>query len=232
MSDESASDPDAVFVDAAGHLAREVSAEMVRPLRGLRETLAVAVEKLDRHMGQAKGPEPLPWSQLDRLRQQLADAYLQCRQLTRLASELADVTRDQAVRVEAVDVNKLVDHSLNLARHKIAAHTQVYVDHGAVPLVRGASRLVVLCLVAALAAAAQSAAAGQGASVTIATRQEDTDPERVVIEVHDDGGGADTAAALACVIGTEAAEISGGSFSGASESAHGCRFELRLPTGR
>ena len=232
MSDDADSRPGAVFTEAAGQLAREVSAELVRPMRGLRETLAFAVEKLDRHMGNAKGPEALSWQEVDRLRQQLADAYLQCRALTRLASELADVTRDSSMRVEAVDVNKLVDHALNLARHKISANTPVYVDQGSVPLVRAAPRLLILALVSALTAAAESAASGKGASVSIKTRCGQDGPERVVVSISDDGGGAQAAAQIATAIGVEAAEISGGDFSGRSESAKGCLFELRLPTGR
>jgi len=232
MSDEAESETGAVFSAAAGQLAREVSAELVRPLRGLRETLAFAVEKLDLHMGSAKGPASLPWQEVDKLRQQLADAYLQCRELTRLASELADVARDSSVRVEAVDMHKVVDHALNLARHKFAANTQVYVDHGAMPLVRASPRLLVLALVSALAAAAESAAGGQVASVSITTRCEPEPGESVLVSISDDGGGAQAATQLALAIGVEAAEISGGRFTASSESAKGCLFELRLPTGR
>ncbi len=234
MSDSDKPDSPAgeVFTDAAGHLAREVSSGLVRPMRGLRETLAFAVEKLDRHMGHAKGPTPLSWQEVDRLRQQLADAYLQCRALTRLASELADITREVSARIEPIDVNKLVDHALNLARHKIAANTHVFIDHGALPLVRGAPRLLVLAMVSAMAAAAQSAASAEGANVSITTRCESPGADDVVVEIKDDGGGAQVAAELALSLGTEAAEISGGSFTGHSESAKGCLFELRLPTGR
>ena len=74
---------------AAGELAGGVCREMVRPLRELREDLAVLVELLDRHTGEAKGPRALSFNDVEELRQNLAECYLRCRQMTRLASELA-----------------------------------------------------------------------------------------------------------------------------------------------
>src|SRR5690606_22561849 len=59
---------DEVEGDAAGELARTVVLELARPLRELRETLALLMEGIDHHMAEAGGPVPLPWKALEALR--------------------------------------------------------------------------------------------------------------------------------------------------------------------
>ena len=113
---------------AAGVLASGVAAELVRPLRELREGLAELVERLDHFANHAKGPHPYPYDDTKLLREELAGAYLSCRKVTRLADDLHSAVDHRAIAAEASDVNRLVEAAMNLARHRISASTEVFVD--------------------------------------------------------------------------------------------------------
>ncbi len=217
--------------NAAGQLAAGVVAELVRPLRELREDLAVLVELFDRHMAEARGPKGLTWKDVENLRQQLADNYLRSRRMTRLVSELADAIAPAPLVPEIVDVNKLVESALNLARHRMAADTEVFVDLGSIPLVRAVAGELLLAISQIMAVAADSASAVEGSALSIKTRRAE-DGEDVVIRVADNGRGLPAAAALAGVLAGEVAERAGGSYAGTSEPGKGSFFVLRISSGR
>ncbi len=219
---------------AAGLLAAGVVNELVRPLRELREDLAVLVELLDRHMAEAKGPKGLTWKDVESLRQQLADNYLRSRNLTRLASELAEAIKVEPELPVAIDLNKLVESGLHLARHRVAADTEVFVDLGSLPLVRvGGGGELLLSIARLIAVAADSARQVEGSAISIKTFR-DLDAELgevLVVTVADNGGGSREAAATASILATQVAARVGGGFLGTSEPGTGSAFELRLPIG-
>ncbi|MBT8493762.1 MAG: hypothetical protein KJO07_11935 [Deltaproteobacteria bacterium] len=224
---------DAMF--AAGILASGVAAELVRPLRTLRETLAELVERLDRFAIEAKGPLPYPYEQTKLLREELAGAYLACRKVTRLADDLHGAVDHRAVAAEASDLNRLVEAAMNLARHRISAETEVFIDLGGVPLVRVIPAELILAIANLMIVCADSARGTAGAAISLKTRRE-TDPdsghEEIVIFLADNGVGCPDEAQIAERLGERLARSTGGVFSGTSELGNGSVFELRLPVTR
>jgi C4-dicarboxylate-specific signal transduction histidine kinase len=220
---------------AAGALARGVACELVRPLRELREDLAVLVEVIDRHMAAARGPKGLPWKEVEATRQQLAHCYLRSRKMARLVSELAEAIAPAASGPEPVDVNKVVESALNLSRHRVAADTEVFIDLGSLPLVRVARGDLLLAVARMVGVAADSASGAEGSALSIKTRRErnqESGSDDVVIFVADNGRGRPQAAASVDALAARVAQAAGGGFSGTSERDKGSVFELRLPTGR
>jgi len=213
---------------AAGDLARGVCRQMVRPLRELREELAVMVENLDRHVGEAKGPRGLTWKEVDALRQTLAECYLRCRDTARLASELAQAV-DRDPTVSPVDLNKLVEAALNLARHRIREETEVFVDLGSLPMVRAAAPELMLALARVLCLAADSARQVEGAAISIRTRR---DGDWVNVNIADNGGGRPDDLDEVGSIVADALIAGGGQYDGTSEPGAGSAFELRFPVAR
>jgi len=59
---------------AAGVLSSGVAAELVKPLRELREGLAELVERLDQFANESKGPHPYPYDDTKLMREELAGA--------------------------------------------------------------------------------------------------------------------------------------------------------------
>jgi hypothetical protein len=152
-----------VRLAAAGALAGGAAAELARPLRELRELLAVAVEKLDRHVADAPGPLPLSWDDTRAMRQRLTSAYLISRELARMSSHLAGAL-SASTAVETVDINKLVDGAMALVRHRTAADTEVFIDLGALPPVLAPSGQIVLVVGRLLMLTADSARKVEGAA--------------------------------------------------------------------
>ncbi len=219
---------------AAGALAGGAAAELARPLRELREILAVVVEKLDRHVADSPGPLPLPWDETRELRQQLTSAYLISRELARLSSHLAGALSGSS-QVETVDVNKLVEASMALVRHRTSAETEVFVDLGALPPIAAPSGQIVLIVGRLIMLAADSARGVEGAALSIKTRREPAREgagEEAVLTIADNGSGVPDEAATAVALAHAIAEALGGTFAGASEAGKGSAFELRLPIRR
>ncbi len=211
----------------AGVLASGVAGQMAHPLRQLRETLAAMVESLDRHVSGATGPTPLAWKAVQALRQELAAAYLQSRTVARLAGDLHDSVSHLAGAPAAVDLNKQVEAALNLARHRLTGHTEIFVDLGSVPHVRASEGPLILCMARVMLLCADSASAIDGGAVSVRTRYEPT--HEVVVALADNGIGLPKEAAALRGLLARIAERFGGSFEGTSESGIGSAFELRLP---
>ncbi len=235
-SDSSGLDPELEIRIAAGRLASGVAAELVRPLRELREELAVMVQQLDRHVIESKGPAPYPWKGTREMREQLAHSYLLSRRVTRLAGELAEAISTQDKRiVEVVDINKLVEAAINLARHRVAADTEVFIDLGAVPLVRVVPSELVLTLSGLISIAAESARGVEGAAISIKTRKEpgaDADGDYISIYLADSGTGRAAGIETASLVAERTVAVVDGEFFGTIEPGQGSVFELRLRVGR
>lgn len=214
----------------ANVLAGGVAGEISRPLRALRQSLAVIVERLDRYVVEAPGPAPYPWKSLQSLRQELADVYLLSRELARLASDLHESMTGAEGELQPVDVNKQVEAALNLARHRLGEHTEVFVDLGSLPPVCAVAGELALAVAALILCCAESCAAREGSAVSVKTyRERAEEGESVVISVADNGAGiAGMAASAEHAVGPTMARL-GGSFEGVSEPEQGSVFELRIP---
>jgi signal transduction histidine kinase len=220
------------FAMVTGLLATGVAHELAQPLRELREGLAVMIETIDRHVANARGPSPLPWKTLQGLRQELADAYLQARTVARLASDLAEGVGELGGAPAWIEVNQHVEAALNLARHRVAARTEIFVDLGSVPEVFAVGGELMLGIARLLLVCASSASGVDGSALSVRTRHERYGagtPDQVVIYVADNGAGAPVEGAAAHVLLVPLARALGGSFVGASEPGQGSVFELRIP---
>lgn len=214
----------------ASSLASGVAGELSRPLRELRENLAIMVETIDRYVAEAPGPTPYPWKALQALRQELADAYLLSREIARLAGDLHEGVAGPEGERKLVDVNRRVEAALNLARHRLSSHTEVFVDLGSLPRVRAMPGALVLATAKLILCCADSAAAREGSAVSIKTHREgDRAADWVVISVADNGAGVPAAARAAEQAVAPVMRALGGSFAGVSEPGQGSAFELRIP---
>jgi C4-dicarboxylate-specific signal transduction histidine kinase len=215
---------------AAGSLASGVASEIIRPLRELRDHLAVMVGVLDKHITEVKGPTPLPWQETKALRERLAEAYLTSRLVTRLTGDLAHAVDTRPRPAELVEVNKMVETAVNLTRHRMAADTEVFIDFGSLPTARLNTGELVLALARLLMIAADSTRGVDGAAISITTRLEVGEAgDEVVVAVADNGAGRPEDAAGATAFLERLAGRLGGRYSGMSESGTGSFFELRWP---
>jgi C4-dicarboxylate-specific signal transduction histidine kinase len=229
MSDSKA-DVETLALAAAGSLAGGVAAELQLPLREMRESLAVIIEILDRHLNESEGPTPYPYKETKALRERVAQAYLTGRKVARLNNDLAAAINSYGQSPEQVDVNRLVEVAINLTRHRISASTEFFVDFGKVPQARVVPGAVVLLLARLITIAADSAHEVQGAAVSVKTRMEEGDKgKEIAIYVADSGSGLPEEAESAARLGEDVAQGLGGSFEGGSEKGAGSVFELRFP---
>ncbi len=174
---------------AAGDLSRDVLGELWRPLRELRQLLAVLVEKVDRHISESRGPTPLSWSEVELLRQQLADAYLLGRSVSRMANEVAEAIGHGSSVPEAVDVNELVESALTLTRHRCSADTTVLVDLGGTVFVRAVPGRLTLVIATIFTVVAEAVFSSDSGKISIETRRQ-VDPhgsESAVIRLIQQG---------------------------------------------
>jgi len=221
--------------EAAGTLSQGIASELVRPLRDARERLAVLVERIDRYMSEAKGPTPYPWLELSDLREQLAEAYLATRTVSRLVSDFSIALSANSSGKELVDLNKLVESAVHLTRHHMRASTEVFLDEGTIPFVRVPQGAVVLAVARLLMVSAASAAGALKAAISIRTCLEPNasgSGEWAQLTIADNGVGDPKGAAEICDYVAHLAEGLGGHFDGTSESGSGSIFELKLPIDR
>src|SRR5262245_33181592 len=118
---------------ARGVLATGVAGELAGPIDAVYAKLATTVERVDRHVATARGPEPLPWVAVGDLRERVADAFLAVGRVRQLAGSLA--TLADTARRQPVDLNELVERALTLARHRFfgSAERDVLVDLATLP---------------------------------------------------------------------------------------------------
>lgn len=214
----------------AGVLAGSVAGQLSQPLRELRESLSGMIETLDSYVSEAEGPIPYPWKSLQVLRQNLSAAYLLSRQTTRLASELFDAVTMSGGVVSPVDVNKVVDATLSLMRHRIHESTEVFVDLGSIPLVSAVSGELMLVIAKMLICCADSAALREHSAISVKTRcEQDSGVDEVAIYIADNGAGfADAVESARRVLRPVLGRLSG-SFDAVAEPDQGTAFECRLP---
>ncbi|HTJ41803.1 MAG TPA: hypothetical protein VL463_06885 [Kofleriaceae bacterium] len=209
-------------------IAGEVAAEMAPPLGELRDRLGLIVDTLDRHVALSTGPTPFPWNALQQLRQQLAQAYLTCASVARLAGELSLALAAVGAPMGTVEVDHEVEGAVHLSSRRLASTTELLVDTGSVPPARGAPGELMLAVAQLVLVCADSAAKVAGSALSVRTRY-DAATNTVVIMVADNGGGAPDAAGPALAHVAAVASRAGGSCVGTSQEGMGSAFELRLP---
>ena len=209
-------------------IAAEVAAEMAPPLGELRDRLGLIVERLDRHVALSTGPTPFPWNEVQAIRQTLAQAYLTCAGVARLAGELSLALAAVGAPMGVVDVDHEIEGAVHLASRRLAASTELLVDTGSVPPARGAPGELMLAVAQLVLVCADSAARVEGSALSVRTRH-DAAAGQVVVMVADNGGGAPDAAGPALAHVAAVARRAGGSCVGTSQEGMGSAFELRLP---
>lgn len=186
MSDRP-SDHDTAHQAAAGALASGVASELIAPLREVRDGLALAIEALDRHFAEAKGPTPYPFQDSKALRERLAEMYIVARQVTRRTADLARAIAPQRASAESVDVNQAIEQALALAAPELGA-IEIGFDAGELPAVRAAPGELVLLASRVLAVAAAGARQGDAELAVATTRRTTEAGDEVVVTVRHVGG--------------------------------------------
>lgn len=214
----------------ASALVSGVAGQLSQPLCELRENLAIMVETLDRYVADAPGPTPYPWKALHALRQELAQAYLLSREVARLACDLHEGVSGAGGAVQVTDVNRCVESALNLARHRVSSHTEVFVDLGSLPPVHAVPGELVLAIATLVLGCADSAAQREGSALSIKTAcSRAGETETVVISIAENGVGLPAAARAAEQVVAPAIRRLQGTFEGVSRPGQGSAFECRLP---
>jgi C4-dicarboxylate-specific signal transduction histidine kinase len=228
--DDPAPGPEDPLRAVAGALASGVAGQLSQPLRELRENLAVMVETLDRYVAEAPGPTPYPWKALHALRQELAHAYLLSREVARMAGDLHEGVSGADGVTQVTDVNRCVESALNLARHRLSKHTEVFVDLGSLPPVHAVPGELVLAIAKLVLCCADSAARREGSALSIKTaRGRSGETETVVISIADNGSGLPAAARAAEHVVAPVVRRLRGTFEGNSQPGQGSAFECHLP---
>jgi hypothetical protein len=233
-SDDNRDDP--VFLAAAGALASGVTADLRAPLRQIRDSLAVLVETLDRHFGDAKGPVPYPWAATKALRERLAETYLLSRTVARTTADLARAIATHRGAPETVDLNKLVEEAIALARPQLGEERDLAVDAGELPSVRLVpGDMVLLIAIVVGCAGGPAAAAGPSPSVAVRTWRERTgsgESDHAVIQVA--GAGAAGAEAIQAhqAMARRVLDPVGGGLTAAAGPAGEPAIEIRVPVAR
>jgi hypothetical protein len=213
---------------AAGELAAGVCAQLIRPLRELREDLAVLVEVIDQHTTESRGPRGMNWKEIETLRQQLVRAYLSSRDTARLAQELASALAAGGTP-EAADLNKLVESGIHLGVHRVTAATELFVDLGSLRPVRTVAAEITLLVACMVMLAAESTDGVEHSAISIKTVSEG---DVAAVLVSDNGRGAPAALERLQQLGHDVVEPLGGSFAATSQGGVGSALELRLPLRR
>lgn len=227
------SESDAAMLATAGELSSGVIAELGAPLRSIRDALAVLVETLDRHFAEARGPEPYPWAATKALRERLAETYLVSREVTRTTGDLARAVALKPGAAEAVDLNKILEQAIALARHRFTGDSDLAVDTAELPPVRLSPGEVVLLVAGLLGHAADGArAAGPGTPIAVRTRRERTEGEadRAVLEIA--APGVDEAARALAPLARRILAAAGGELVTAQDAGGGPAAVIRIPVAR
>ncbi len=169
---------------ARGVLAGGVAAELAAPLGRIQRKLAETVTMLDHHVATARGPEPLAWEQVGRVREQIAEAYLDVGRAARLAADLAAIAAPSAGAAE-VDVNDVVERAVALARHRVANEGEILLDLGTLPRIRADAPLLVQAIAHVLLIAADETAAN--ATFVVTTTEDEGGGVRIIV-THPSGG--------------------------------------------
>ncbi len=208
----------------SGQVAADVVQQVAEPLRTLRDRLGLIVDHLERHVATSSGPAPYPWRSLQVLRQDLGGVYLETTTLSRRLDELERALVDQTQGL--FDLAVAVEHGLRLANHHIAPGIELMIDLAATPSVQGAAGAFALVIAQLVAVCADSARSLESSTLSVRTTL-DADPAYALIAIIDNGSGSDRVASLG-ELAREIIEPWGGLIDAASESQHGCAFELRL----
>jgi signal transduction histidine kinase len=178
---------------AAGALAGSLAGGLATPLARVRDALGQTCDLLDRHVAHSKGPDPLPRHQVSRIRELVADAYMDVSRSARLAADLAAVVAPSPA--PSHDVNDVVERAVALAGHRLSQDFDLRLDLGSLPPIACDGARLAQSLAHLLLDAADALAPANGA-LSVSTREDGDD---VVIELTHDvvGTAASSFAALA-----------------------------------
>src|SRR5688572_26206288 len=105
---------------AVGLLAGSTAQGLSEPLARVKAALGEACALIDRHIALSRGPDPLPRAQTSRLRETIADAFMDVSRCARLAADLAAVVESGTGPPEPIDVNEAVERAVALAGSRVS----------------------------------------------------------------------------------------------------------------
>jgi signal transduction histidine kinase len=204
---------------AAGALAGALAGGLADPLARVKQALAETCDMLDRFVATSRGPDPLPRLQTMRIRELVADAFMDVSRSARLAADLAAVAKPAQGGATTADVNDAVERAVALASHRFGDDLDLRLDLGTLPQIAcDAARLA-----QAIAHLLLDAADAQWLHVS--TRADDAD---VIVKIEYAPAPADGATFAALIRDTIAAQ--GGRLS-VSSLSDGAQAEIRLSRG-
>ena len=211
---------------AVGLLATSTAQGLAEPLARVKAALAEACEMIDRHIGTSRGPDPLPRPQTSRLRETIADAFMDVSRCARLAGDLAAVAASGVAPLEPIDVNDAVERAVALAGARLSEECDLHLDLGFVAQVRGdAARLAQA--IAHLLLDAAEAVRPAGGSITVRTVEEEA---FVIVEITRGAPQAASPSLFARLV-RDTIAAHGGTLSDSDGGDHSS-VELRLPASR
>ncbi len=216
--------------EAAGLLAVGITQQLATPLGNIHQLLGNAVNVLDHHVANAKGPNPLGYDESKDIRETIAEAFLLSATATRIANDLTQALHCPRQAIESVDINPLINNALALVRHRFATATELFIDLATTPPVSLNPSSFVLGLARILLACADSTSQAGETAVSIRSRIEQRKRPMLLITIADNGRGMKNAK-LSIVIKLAhwvAREVSG-TVVAVSEPGSGATFEIRIP---
>jgi|GEM_PF-2726383 len=219
---------DDALLRIAGILSSGVATEIARPLRQLRETLAGLVDTLDNFVASAKGPVAMPFNKVGDLRDVIAEAYLVSRNVARLSRDLSGAVAPQSSMAAVVDLNRSVDAALNLARHRIASDTEVYVDYGTIPQVRVVPARLVMSIAQVILTCADATHDLADRAIWLRTRRVG---DRAIIRIDENGRCSDDAVHQCLRLVERLLRPTGTTIDTVSDDESDRSFELSVPLG-
>ncbi len=132
----------------------------------------------------------MPYSKVGQLRDVVAEAYLVSRTVTRLSTDLSGAVAPQSSMAAVIDLNRSVDTALNLARHRIASDTEVFVDYGTVPAVRVSPARLVMAIAQLILTCADATQDLADRAISLRTRRVG---DRAVVQIEENGRCSDDA---------------------------------------
>lgn len=159
---------------AAGALAGAMATSLAAPLARVREALGQTCDLLDKHVAHSKGPDPLPRHQVSRVREVLADVYMDASRCARLAADLAAVVAPAGTPPPGgLDLNEIVERAVALAGHKVSDDSDLLLDLGSIPTVPIEGSRLAQAIAHILIDAAESV--GRGGSIVVRTFEDGDD---------------------------------------------------------
>jgi two-component system, NtrC family, sensor kinase len=163
---------------AIGMLAAGVAHEINNPLAFVSSNLNFIDTELRRAV--------LPSADMSELKEAIADAREGAERMRIIVQSLKALSRGDSITTQPVDLNEVLENSVHLAWSRLRSKGRLVRDYGELSLVQGNSVQLSQVFVNLLINAAQ-ALSKTGGEIRLVTRMHS--PERVLVEVHDNGCG-------------------------------------------